>query len=174
LDAIRIRNHVIEMFELADHESDESVRRQLLTFVIAGGGFAGVELAGALNDFARGILADYPHRRQEDVDVILVHSREVILPELSQTLGTYAHRSMEARGVHFELGRRVVDAGPGLVVLDNREIPAWTLVWTAGTVPNPLMREAGLETDKRGAACVDARSPLRATVAYGLSATVLV
>jgi pyruvate/2-oxoglutarate dehydrogenase complex dihydrolipoamide dehydrogenase (E3) component len=62
---------------------------------------------------------------------------------------------MEERGVHFELGRRVVDARPGQVVLDNREIPARTLVWTAGTVPNPLMREAGLEIDKRGAALVD-------------------
>jgi NADH dehydrogenase FAD-containing subunit/uncharacterized membrane protein YagU involved in acid resistance len=57
LDAIRIRNHVIEMFEQADRETDPELRREKLTFVIAGGGFAGVELAGALNDFSRGILA---------------------------------------------------------------------------------------------------------------------
>ena len=155
LDAIRIRNHVIGMFELADQEASNSARQELLTFVIAGGGFAGVELAGALNDFARGILADYPRLTPEDVKVILVHSREVILPELSAALGAYARRSMEDRGVHFELGRRVVDAAPGLVVLDNREVPARTLVWTAGTVPNPLIRETGLETDKRGAVRVD-------------------
>ena len=155
LDAIRIRNHVIEMFERADREPDEALRRELLSFVIAGGGFAGVELAGALNDFARGILADYPHLRPEDVNVTLVHARDVILPELSPALGQHARQSMEARGVHFELGRRVVDARPGVVVLDNHEVPARTLVWTAGTVPNPLMREAGLETDKRGAALVD-------------------
>ena len=60
IDAIRIRNHVIEMFEKADRETDPARRRALLTFVIAGGGFAGVELAGAINDFAHGILADYP------------------------------------------------------------------------------------------------------------------
>ena len=60
IDAIRIRNHVIEMFEKADRETDPARRRALLTFVIAGGGFAGVELAGAMNDFAHGILADYP------------------------------------------------------------------------------------------------------------------
>lgn len=155
LDAIRIRNHVIEMFERADREPDASARRELLTFVIAGGGFAGVELAGALNDFARGILADYPHLRPGDVNVTLVHARDAILPELSQSLGEYARQSMEARGVHFELGRRVVDARPGSVVLDHREISARTLVWTAGTAPNPLMREAGLETDKRGAALVE-------------------
>ena len=61
LDAIRIRNHVIDMFEQADRETDPELRRERLTFVIAGGGFAGVELAGALNDFSRGILADYPN-----------------------------------------------------------------------------------------------------------------
>lgn len=155
LDAIRIRNHVIDMFEVADREQDEARRRALLTFVIAGGGFAGVELAGALNDFARGILADYPHLRTEDVNVTLVHARDIILPELSQTLGEYARRGMEIRGVHFELGRRVVDASAGLVVLDNRSVPAWTLVWTAGTTPNPLLREAGLQVDKRGAVLVD-------------------
>jgi NADH:ubiquinone reductase (H+-translocating) len=155
LDAIRIRNHVIDMFERADRESNEDVRRELLTFVIAGGGFAGVELAGALNDFARGILADYVHLGPEDVNVTLVRARNAILPELSQALGEYACRSMKARGVHFELGRRVVDACPGRVVLDHRQIPARTLVWTAGTVPNPLMRQAGLETDKRGAVRVD-------------------
>src|SRR5271168_411395 len=69
VDAIKIRNHVIEMFERADREVDPSVRRALLTFVIAGGGFAGVELAGALNDFARGILADYPNLNRDEVRV---------------------------------------------------------------------------------------------------------
>ncbi len=155
LDAIRIRNHVIDMFERADREPDPAQRRRSLTFVIAGGGFAGVELAGALNDFARGILADYPHLEKDDVNVTLVHSRNVILPELSPTLGEFALRSMQARGVHFELGRRVMDARPDAVVLDNREIPASTLVWTAGTRPNPLLREAGLQLDQRGAAVVD-------------------
>src|ERR1700722_7235350 len=58
LNAIRIRNHIIEMFERADRESDPNGRRALLTFVVAGGGFAGVELAGAINDFSHGILAD--------------------------------------------------------------------------------------------------------------------
>src|SRR5260370_28409496 len=137
LDAIRIRNHVIDMFEAADSERDETRRRELLTFVIAGGGFAGVELAGALNDFARGILADYPHLRPQDVNVTLVHTREVILPELSQTLGEYARRGMEIRGVHFELGRHVGAARPGLVGLDTFSIPARTLSGPPVTVPNP-------------------------------------
>src|SRR5215472_944523 len=69
IDAIRIRNHVIDMFERADRERDPEARKPLLTFVIAGGGFAGAELAGALNDFARGILADYPNLRNGQVRV---------------------------------------------------------------------------------------------------------
>ena len=154
LDAIRVRNHVIEMFERADRE-DPSIRKPLLTFVIAGGGFAGVELAGSLNDFARGILADYPNLRQEELSVILVHSRERILPELSQSLAHYAQRRMEARGVTFRLNVRLTDAQPGVVVLSDGQIHAETLVWTAGTAPNPLLQSLPLEKDKRGAVVVD-------------------
>jgi NADH dehydrogenase len=155
LDAIRIRNHVIEMFERADRQPDPSLRQPLLTFVIAGGGFAGVELAGALNDFAHGILADYPNLRPEELSVILVHSRDRILPELSESLAHYAQKRMEARGVMFQLNTRLTDAHPGLVVLGDKEIRAETLVWTAGTAPNPLLRALSFEKDKRGALVVD-------------------
>jgi NADH dehydrogenase len=155
LDAIRVRNHVIEMFERADREPDASLRKPILTFVIAGGGFAGAELAGALNDFARGILADYPNLRPEEVSVILVHSRERILPELSEALARHAQARMEARGVVFRLNTRLTDAQPGVVVLSNELIRAQTLVWTAGTAPNPLLRSLPLEKDKRGAVIVD-------------------
>ena len=154
IDAIRIRNHVIEMFERADRERDPEVRRPLLTFVVAGGGFAGVELAGAMNDFARGILADYPNLRSEDVRVVLVHSRDRILPELSEALGRYAQRRMEMRGVEFRLNTRLTDARESAVVLSDGEIPAETLVWTAGTAPNPLIKTLPLERDKRGALIV--------------------
>jgi NADH:ubiquinone reductase (H+-translocating) len=155
LDAIRIRNHVIDMFERADRETDAEMRREMLTFVIAGGGFAGVELAGALNDFSRGILADYPHINPEDVQVVLVHARDRILPELSESLGRYAQESMALRGVTFRLNCRLSDCRPGNVVLSNGEIRARTLVWTAGTAPNPLLKTLPVETDKRGAVIVE-------------------
>jgi NADH:ubiquinone reductase (H+-translocating) len=155
LDAIRIRNHVIEMFERAERESDPSHRRALLTFVIAGGGFAGVELAGALNDFAHGILADYPNLRSEELNVLLVHARDRILPELSESLARYAQEQMEARGVRFRLDTRLRDAQPGVVVLSDGEISAGTLVWTAGTAPNPLLKSLAVEKDQRGAVVVD-------------------
>jgi len=155
LDAIRIRNHIIEMFERADREPDPSDRRPLLTFVIAGGGFAGVDLAGAINDFAHGILADYPTLQPEDLATILVHSRDRILPELSESLARYAQQRMEARGVKFRLNTRLTDVRPGVVVLSDAAIRADTLVWTAGTAPNPLLKSLPVEKDKRGAVVVD-------------------
>ena len=155
LDAIRVRNRVIEMFERADGETNPELRRRLLTFVVAGGGFAGVELAGALNDFGRGILADYPNLKPEDLNVVLVHSREHILPELSESLGRYAQEKMAARGVIFRLNARLKDFQPGVVLLSDGEIPAETLVWTAGTEPNPLLRVLPVERDKRGAVIVE-------------------
>jgi NADH dehydrogenase len=155
LDAIRVRNRVIEMFERADSETNKEARRRLLTFVIAGGGFAGVELAGALNDFGRGILADYPNLRAEDLNVILVHARDHILPELSESLGRYAQEKMAARGVIFRLNARLTDFQPGLVALSDGEVSAETLVWTAGTAPNPLLLKLPVERDKRGAVIVE-------------------
>jgi NADH:ubiquinone reductase (H+-translocating) len=155
LDAICIRNRVIEMFERADRESDASQRVRFLSFVIAGGGFAGVELAGALNDFARGILADYPNLNPNELKIVLVHSRDRILPELSESLARYAQKKMEARGVSFRLNARLSDVQPGVVTVSDEEIRAQTLVWTAGTAPNPLLKSQPFERDKRGAVKVD-------------------
>ena len=154
LDAIRIRNHVIEMFERADRE-DPAARAPMLTFVVAGGGFAGVELAGAINDFAHGILADYPNLREPELRTVLVHSRDRILPELSESLARYALRKMQERGVQFRLNARLTGAEPGKVLLGDTAIPAETLVWTAGTAPNPLLKSLPVEKDKRGAVVVD-------------------
>lgn len=156
LDAMRIRNHVIDSFERADREPDPETRRAMVTFVIAGGGFAGVELAGGLNDFARGMLIYYPQVPPEEVQIILVHSRETILPELSESLGRYALERMAERGVTFKLKVRVADARPGVVVLNSgEEIRTETLVWTAGVRPNPVLQTLPAERDKRGAIIVD-------------------
>ena len=156
LDAIRIRNHVINMFERADNEPDPTKRREILTFVVAGGGFAGVELAGALNDFTRGMLADYPNLHAEELRIVLVHARERILPELSESLAVYALERMTARGVTFKLNARLTDARPGVVILEpEEEIRAQTLVWTAGNTPNPVLKALQVEHDRRGAVVVD-------------------
>ena len=170
-DAIRIRNHVIDAFDHADAELNPTRRRALLTFVVAGGGFSGAELAGGLNDFARGMLADYPNLSADDLRIVLVHSRERILPELSASLADYALERMRARGVTFELNARVSAARPGVVVLKRMEfektdatkkpkpvqleIPTETLVWAAGVAPSPLLKELAVERDKRGAVLVE-------------------
>lgn len=155
-EAVRVRNRVIDAFERAEREQDSARRRALLTFVVAGGGFAGVELAGALNDFARGMLADYPGLGAADVRVVLVHAGDRILPELSAGLGTYALERLRERGVEFKLGARVKDARPGVLVLDPAEtIAAETLVWTAGARPNPLLEALPFARDRRGAVVVE-------------------
>jgi NADH dehydrogenase len=154
-DAIRIRNHVIDCFERADRETDEARRRSLVTFVVAGGGFAGAELTGGINDFARGMLAYYPNIPADDVRIVLVHGGERILNELSEPLALYAQARMTERGVTFRLKTRLKDAAPGKVVLSDGEIEASTLVWTAGTAPNPALKTLGLELDKRGALVTD-------------------
>ncbi len=170
-DAIRIRNHVIDAFDRADAEPNPARRRALLTFVVAGGGFSGAELVGALNDFARGMLADYPNLSADDLRIVLVHSRERILPELSASLADYALERMRARGVTFELNARVSAARPGVVVLKRMElektdatkkpesveveIRTETLVWAAGAAPSPLLKELAVERDKRGAVLVE-------------------
>jgi NADH:ubiquinone reductase (H+-translocating) len=156
-DAIRIRNHVIRMFEQANRAPDRAERRALLTFVIAGAGFAGAELAGGLNDFARGMVADFPNLSQEDVQILVIHPRDSILPELSQPLAAYALERMRARGVTFLLNTRLADAEPDKVTVKRGDItesiPAHTLVWTVGTTPNPLLATLPEDVgrDRRGA-----------------------
>jgi NADH dehydrogenase len=155
-DAMRIRNHVIDMFERASHEPDPQLRQGLLTFTVAGGGFAGVELVGALNDFARGMLAVYPSLGPGDLRLILIHSRDRILPELSAGLAEYALQGLRARGVTFKLEDRLARAEPGLVTLASKDtIRTATLVWTAGTAPNPLLAALPVERDRRGAVVVE-------------------
>src|SRR5258707_2238649 len=120
-DAMRIRGHVLDMLELADREPDPAQRRAMLTFVVAGAGVAGAELAGALNDFVRGALFSYPNLAPDDVQVIVVHSRDYILPELSRSLAQYALERMMARGVTFKLNTRLVEAQEGVVRLRPQE-----------------------------------------------------
>jgi NADH dehydrogenase len=102
------------------------------------------------------MLADYPNLTAENLQIILVHSRDRILPELSEPLAKYALERMAARGVTFKLNARVADAWPGAVILNPaEEILTNTLVWTAGTTPNPLIKTLAVAQDKRGAILVD-------------------
>lgn len=155
-DAIRLRNHVVECFERADRTRSTAEREALVTFVVAGAGFAGAELAGALNDFARGVAVYYPDVRPEEVDVVSVHGGERILPELPATLAEYAQARLRDRGVAFELETRVTGADPGAVALSSGDtIRTETLVWTAGNRPAPLVDALDAPTVDGGGIAVD-------------------
>jgi NADH dehydrogenase len=146
-DAIHLRNQVINSLEEADSECAAGNRSQLLSFVVAGGGFAGVETMAAINDFAREALRYYPNLREEQLKMILVHPGDVILPELGAGLGAYAQKALGKRKVDIRTNTKVADYRNGLVTLDDgTRFPAQTLVWTAGTSPNPLL--AGLACHK--------------------------
>ena len=86
-DAIRLRTQIIRHLEEANSECDYMDRQSLLTFIVAGGGFAGVETVAALNDFVREALPFYPNLCEGMLRVMLVHSGAVILPELGQSMG---------------------------------------------------------------------------------------
>src|SRR5438552_8863536 len=91
-DAIRLRAQILRHLEEANSECNPTDRQSLLTFVVAGGGFAGVETVAALNDYVRQALPFYPNLCEDMLRVMLVHSGPVILPELGQALGRYAQK----------------------------------------------------------------------------------
>jgi NADH dehydrogenase len=155
-DAIHLRNRLIANLEEADFECCPYVREPLLTFMVAGGGFAGVETIAGINDFVREAVEFYPHLREDMLRVVLVHPGDVILPELDASLGVYAQRKLAERGVEIRLKSRVTAVTDREVVLsDGTAIVTNTLVWTAGTAPSPLLAELPCKKE-RGRLLVDA------------------
>jgi NADH dehydrogenase len=139
-DAIRLRAQILGNLEAANAENNSLERRSLLTFVVAGGGFAGVETVAALNDFIREVLPFYPNLCEAMCRVVLVHSGPIILPELGQDLGRYTEKVLGRRGVEIRLNTRVRSVTQTKVNLnDGTSISSQTLVWTAGIVPSPLI-----------------------------------
>jgi NADH dehydrogenase len=138
-DARRLRDHVLGRLEQADHEDDPAERRRWLTFVVAGGGFAGTEAVASLFDLVHSVLRYFPHVRAGEPRFVLVHSRERILPELGDRLAGYAGDKLVARGIELRLGVTVAGADPdGVLLSDGERLAARTLVWAAGTRPSPV------------------------------------
>lgn len=138
-DAIHLRNRLVAHLEEADSECCANPE-PLLTFVVAGGGFAGVETIAGINDFLREVLDHYPRLRPEMLRLLLVHSGPVILPELSEKLGRYAQQKLAARGVEIRVETKVSGFGPeGVRLSDGNLVPASTLIWTAGTAAHPIL-----------------------------------
>jgi NADH dehydrogenase len=155
-DAVALRNRVLRLLEQADAEDDTARRLELLTFVVGGGGFSGVETMAALNDFARASLRLYPRVRERDIRMILVASEDRLLSEIKPQLAAYALKKLRRRGVDVRLRTRVTGANPGSVEIDNGAgIPTRTIVWTGGVSPSPLIGALDCRKSKHGAVLVD-------------------
>jgi len=155
-DALTIRNHAIDALEQADVEPDPEVRRALLTFVVAGGGFSGVEAVAELNDFVRAAARSFRHTMAQEIRVVLLHAGTIILPELPSSLGMFAQKLLMRRGVEIRFNTKLTGATAGYAQLDSGEhIATKTLVSTVPSAPNPLV--ASLPCPKeRGRIVVDA------------------
>ena len=139
-DAALLRNRVLALLEEATLQSDPAARRQLLTFVTAGGGFAGTETTGAINDFVRDTVRYYPDLNERLIRVVVIQPGDLLLPELGEELGRYAERKLCERKVEVIKGTRVASYDGSLVRLsDGQSIPASTLIWTAGVKPSAVI-----------------------------------
>jgi NADH:ubiquinone reductase (H+-translocating) len=154
-DAVMLRAGVIAMLEAASVEPDPGRRKRMLTFVIVGGGFAGVETVGAINDLARQSLQHYGGIDPREVRVILIHGGPVILPELGEALGVYAQEKLRKRQVEIKLKTRVTAYADGAVHCDNGEaVAADMLVWAGGVSPSPILKDTPFDLE-RGRVVVD-------------------
>ena len=154
-DAVMLRAGVIAMLEAASVEPDPGRRKRMLTFVIVGGGFAGVETVGAINDLARQSLQHYGGIDPREVRVILIHGGPVILPELGEALGVYAQEKLRKRQVEIKLKTRVTAYADGAVHCDDGEaVAADMLVWAGGVSPSPILKDTPFDLE-RGRVVVD-------------------
>ena len=148
-DAALLRNRMVALLEEASLQTDEAARRQLLTFVTAGGGFSGTETTGAVNDFVRETMRYYPQLSEDLIRVVVVHPGNFILPELGEELGRYAEHKLRERKVEVIKGQRVANYDGVVVTLsDGTSIPAATLIWTAGVKPSPVIAQLPCEKER--------------------------
>ena len=156
-DALNLRNHVIRALEEAAIEvHDPDLRRKLLTFVVAGGGFSGVEVAAELDDFVRHVAKNYSSIDPHEIRVVLLHAQSRILPEVDERLATFAQRILTGRGVEVRLNTRL-DAATGdeALLTGGERIPCKTLVSTVPASPNPLVASLSVPKTKNGRIEVD-------------------
>ena len=155
-DAQRLRNHVIHCLEHADVTRNPELKSQLLTFVIAGGGFSGIEVAGEVQELIQRSLRHYPNISPDELNILLVHSGKEVLPELSGNLGQHARERLMRRGVTFLLETRLSGAtATGVDTSQGDFIGSRTLICTIGNGPVALLERLPLSLE-RGQIVVDA------------------
>jgi NADH dehydrogenase, FAD-containing subunit len=145
-DALNLQSHVMEQMEKAEVCEDIETRRWYLTFVVVGGGFSGVEVAGEINDLVRSSKKYFNNIKEEDISVIVVHSRDQILPEVPLSLREFARQKMEQAGVTVLVNAKAAVVTPrGLHLTDERFLSGGTVVCTIGTTSEPLVDRMSLE-----------------------------
>ncbi|MHC3471101.1 NAD(P)/FAD-dependent oxidoreductase [Streptomyces sp. 7R007] len=150
-EAIGLRNHVIEQMDIASSTRDPEIRDAALTFVFVGGGFAGVEALGELEDMARYTTRYYHNVKAEDMKWILVEASDRILPEVGAEMGRYTVTELRRRNIDVRLGTRLESCADRVAVLsDGARFPTRTVVWTAGVKPSPLLAATDLPLTERG------------------------
>ena len=156
-DALTVRNRLIHTLEEADIEQDPALRRALLTFVVAGGGFSGVEAVAELNDFVRAAARSFRNVRPEEIRVVLLHAGGLILPELPKSLAEFAQALLMKRGVELRLNTRLAGATADAALLEGGDrIVTRTLVSTVPSGANPLVAMLPVKKE-RGRILVDAQ-----------------
>lgn len=151
-DAIRIRERVLLAFESAERETDREARRRLLTFVVIGGGPTGVEMAGAISELGRQVMADdFGTISAGDIRVMLVEMGDRVLASFRPELSQRAAEQLRDLDVELALGRRVTDVSEEGVELDGTErVPAALVVWASGVAPVSLAERMGTPRTRRG------------------------
>ena len=140
-DAMVLRNHLIHVLEEADVEENPELRRQLLTFVVGGGGFSGVEVMAELNDFVRSVKKNYLRLRDEPHRCVIVQAGDRILPEMSEPLAVFAQRILRQRGIEIILNDRLKAAtSERAILLSGAEISCKTLISTVPSALPPISR----------------------------------
>jgi NADH dehydrogenase len=149
-EAIFLRNHVLRQLDIAASTANPKVRKQALTFVFVGGGYAGVEALAELEDMARDACAYYPELDAKEMRWVLVEASDRILPEVGVDMGNWTVEALRGRGIEVRLKTLLKSAeNRDIVLSDGEEFGAGTLVWTAGVKPNPLVKKTDLPLDDK-------------------------
>jgi NADH dehydrogenase len=159
-DNFKVRNHLLAMLEMAEIETDPVERQRLLTFIVIGGGFGGVEVATELMDYFRRLARkEYPGIDPAELRVLLVHSGERILPELATRqpkLIGYAERTIAKGGVEVLTGTRISAATRDEALLsDGTVVQTRSIISSSGTALSPLLDLMPYERDQRGRVITD-------------------
>ena len=153
-DALRLRNESVRALEEADIEQNPVEKKKLLTFVVGGGGFSGVECIAELNDFLTAAIKDYSNIRQEEIRCVLLQSADRILPELGESLALYAQSILGKRGVEIRLNTRLTAISADAAIIQNKQtkeierIEARTIVSTVPAAAHPLVKSLPFELER--------------------------